>query len=55
MCDYSLHHVASGTRSPVVKGAQRILLIIPKSLIGQWQNELLNLFGRALRKFAKAT
>ena len=27
------------------EGAQRILLIVPKSLIGQWQNELLNLFG----------
>ena len=27
------------------EGAQRVLLIVPKSLIGQWQNELLNLFG----------
>jgi len=27
------------------EGAQRILLIVPKSLIGQWQNELANLFG----------
>lgn len=27
------------------EGAQRILLIVPKSLIGQWQNELLGLFG----------
>src|SRR6266571_2220545 len=27
------------------EGAQRILLIVPKSLIGQWQNELLHLFG----------
>src|SRR6202158_1794701 len=27
------------------QGAQRALLILPKSLIGQWQNELLNLFG----------
>lgn len=27
------------------EGAQRILLIVPKSLIGQWQNELLTLFG----------
>ncbi len=27
------------------EGAQRILLVVPKSLIGQWQNELLNLFG----------
>src|SRR5258707_6063160 len=26
------------------EGAQRILLIVPKSLIGQWQNELLTLF-----------
>jgi hypothetical protein len=26
------------------EGAQRILLIVPKSLIGQWQNELLVLF-----------
>ena len=27
------------------EGAQRILQIVPQSLIGQWQNELLNLFG----------
>src|SRR6267143_3459418 len=27
------------------EGAQRILLIVPKSLIGQWQNELANLIG----------
>src|SRR5579864_8241072 len=27
------------------EGAQRVLLIVPKSLIGQWQGELLNLFG----------
>src|SRR5215472_8557700 len=27
------------------EGAQRILLIVPKSLIGQWQGELINLFG----------
>jgi superfamily II DNA or RNA helicase len=27
------------------EGAQRVLLIVPKSLIGQWQNELANLFG----------
>jgi SNF2 family DNA or RNA helicase len=27
------------------EGAHRILLIVPKSLIGQWQNELANLFG----------
>ena len=26
------------------EGAQRILLIVPKSLIGQWQNELLESF-----------
>jgi superfamily II DNA or RNA helicase len=26
------------------EGAQRILLIVPKSLLGQWQGELLNLF-----------
>src|SRR5215475_7201198 len=29
------------------EGAQRVLLIVPKSLIGQWQNEMLNLFGIA--------
>src|SRR4051812_38305166 len=27
------------------EGARRVLLIVPKSLIGQWQNELLHLFG----------
>ena len=27
------------------EGAKRVLLIVPKSLIGQWQNELLNLFA----------
>jgi superfamily II DNA or RNA helicase len=27
------------------EGAQRILIIVPKSLIGQWQNELANLFA----------
>src|SRR5262249_38868610 len=32
------------------EGAQRILLIVPKSLIGQWQNELLNLFGIQARE-----
>jgi len=32
------------------EGAQRILLIVPKSLIGQWQNELLNLFGVQARE-----
>jgi superfamily II DNA or RNA helicase len=32
------------------EGAQRILLIVPKSLIGQWQAELLNLFGIQARE-----
>jgi adenine-specific DNA-methyltransferase len=32
------------------EGAQRILLIVPKSLIGQWQNELLTLFGIVARE-----
>ncbi len=32
------------------EGAQRILLIVPKSLIGQWQNELLQLFGIQTRE-----
>ncbi|HEX4961484.1 MAG TPA: SNF2-related protein [Thermoanaerobaculia bacterium] len=32
------------------EGAQRILLIVPKSLIGQWQNELFNLFGIQTRE-----
>jgi len=32
------------------EGAQRILLIVPKSLIGQWQGELLNLFGIQTRE-----
>jgi Helicase conserved C-terminal domain/SNF2-related domain len=32
------------------EGAQRVLLIVPKSLIGQWQNELLNLFGIQARE-----
>src|SRR3984957_8687000 len=27
------------------EGAERVLLVVPKSLIGQWQNELANLFG----------
>jgi len=27
------------------EGAERVLLIVPKSLIGQWQSEMLNLFG----------
>ena len=30
--------------------SSRILLIVPKSLIGQWQNELLNLFGIQARE-----
>src|SRR3984885_16128020 len=29
----------------LAEGAKRVLLIVPKSLIGQWQDELLNLFG----------
>src|SRR6058998_1072963 len=32
------------------EGAQRILLIVPKSLIGQWQNELRHLFGIQARE-----
>src|ERR1700733_13568830 len=32
------------------EGAQRVLLIVPKSLIGQWQGELLNLFGIQARE-----
>jgi len=32
------------------EGGQRILLIVPKSLIGQWQSELLNLFGIQARE-----
>jgi len=32
------------------EGAQRILLIVPKSLIGQWQGELLNLFNIQARE-----
>src|ERR1700683_5612919 len=32
------------------EGAQRVLLIVPKSLIGQWQNELLTLFGIQARE-----
>ncbi|MGI8961545.1 MAG: SNF2-related protein [Bryobacteraceae bacterium] len=32
------------------EGAQRILLIVPKSLIGQWQSELLSLFGIQARE-----
>src|SRR3954471_23387415 len=27
------------------EGVQRVLLVVPKSLIGQWQNELSSLFG----------
>src|SRR5438552_2592709 len=29
----------------VAEGAERVLLVVPKSLIGQWQNELANLFA----------
>src|ERR1700737_1700098 len=32
------------------EGAGRVLLIVPKSLIGQWQDELLNLFGIQARE-----
>lgn len=32
------------------EGASRILLIVPKSLIGQWQNELFTLFGIQARE-----
>ena len=32
------------------EGAQRVLLIVPKSLIGQWQSELLNFFGIQARE-----
>jgi superfamily II DNA or RNA helicase len=32
------------------EGAQRVLLIVPKSLIGQWQNELFQLFGIPTRE-----
>lgn len=32
------------------EGAQRVLLIVPKSLIGQWQTEMLNLFGIVARE-----
>lgn len=32
------------------EGARRILLVVPKSLIGQWQHELLNLFGIEARE-----
>jgi superfamily II DNA or RNA helicase len=32
------------------EGAQRVLLIVPKSLIGQWQGELFNLFGIQTRE-----
>src|ERR1039458_4282934 len=32
------------------EGAQRCLLIVPKSLIGQWQGELLNLFSIQARE-----
>lgn len=32
------------------EGAERVLLIVPKSLIGQWQDELVNLFGIQARE-----
>jgi superfamily II DNA or RNA helicase len=32
------------------EGVKRVLLIVPKSLIGQWQDELLNLFGIEARE-----
>ncbi len=32
------------------EGAQRVLLIVPKSLIGQWQSELFQLFGIQTRE-----
>lgn len=32
------------------EGRQRILLVVPKSLIGQWQNELLSLFAIVARE-----
>ena len=32
------------------EGARRILLIVPKSLVGQWQNELSNLFDIQVRE-----
>jgi superfamily II DNA or RNA helicase len=32
------------------EGSKRILLIVPKSLIGQWQNELFTLFGIQARE-----
>src|SRR6202045_147914 len=34
----------------LAEGAEGGLLIVPKSLIGQWQNELLNLFGIQARE-----
>src|SRR5216684_4087422 len=34
----------------LAEGAERGLLIVPKSLIGQWQDELLNLFGIQARE-----
>src|SRR5215813_5392846 len=32
------------------EGAQRVLLIVPKPLIGQWQNELAQLFNMEARE-----
>ena len=34
----------------LAEGAERVLLIVPKSLIGQWQDELLNLFSIQARE-----
>ena len=36
----------------LAEGTQRILLIVPKSLVGQWQTELSSLFGIELREGA---
>jgi superfamily II DNA or RNA helicase len=36
----------------LAEGMQRILLIVPKSLVGQWQTELSSLFGIELREGA---
>jgi adenine-specific DNA-methyltransferase len=36
----------------LAEGARRVLLIVPKSLIGQWQNEMANLFAIAAREDA---
>lgn len=36
----------------LAEGTQRILLIVPKSLVGQWQTEMSSLFGIELREGA---